>query len=121
MAQSVWDELAKDMKVAIDKVFHPLNVKCWGDSEFHSLDYTPPFYLEAKCNKKFFGVGLYFVDGDTPSYPLRCKSEFGDDFVVTSKDDWETHTDKFIAWKSEVENLIKTIKSEKKVIIPLFH
>lgn len=110
MATGRWEEIAKDMKVAVDKVYAPLKIECTADEENGFIDYHPPFYLEEKCNEVSFGV--YVGENAEPKYPLKCSSElYKGEFIVESAEDWERHLDKFVVWKKEIEELIKKIRS----------
>lgn len=109
--EEIWDELAKDMKVAVDNVFSPLKIRCMADKLNGFIDYFPPFYLEDKCNEMGFGVKVIYEPGDIPKYPLTCTSDcHKEQFIVESREDWENHVDKFITWKTEVKELINKIR-----------
>lgn len=101
--------IADDMERALDTVFKPLGVRAEAfEGDYNYIDYTPPFYLEDKCNQVGFGVK---VDGDW-SYPLKCKSDwYRGEFVVANADDWINHLDKFVAWHDECVDLINRIRS----------
>lgn len=110
MTEQQWNQLADDMKAAVDRVYAPLSVECHTDIINKCIDYYPPFYLIDKCNEFHFGVTV----GETqePNYPLYCTSEiYNGVFVVKSAQDWETHLDKFVAWKDQIESLMKKIRS----------
>ena len=108
----IWNELARDMKVAVDKVYSPLSVECVPMPEERIIDYYPPFYLEDKCNEQLFGVMLMCDKHQPPQYPLKCKSEiYKEEFVVQSPEDWENHVDKFVTWRPQIQELLRKIKS----------
>lgn len=107
---AAWEALARDMKVAVDEVYAPLDVICEAYEEFKCIHYHPPFYLADKCNEISFGVQL--DEESEPKYPLECTSEiYTDTFVVKSKEDWKNHVEKFVVWKKEIEELIQKIRS----------
>lgn len=102
-----WDQLVRDMKIAVDRVFAPLEVQCFYNEEDDCIDYIPPFYLHNKCNNMGFGVG---VEGDL-KYPLTCTAAAYDgEFIVESKDDWINHADKIVRWHDECIQVIRTIR-----------
>lgn len=109
----IWDQLARDMKVAVNRVFSPLNVVCIAYKEWRCIDYQPPFYLEENCTEIRFAIKIKCKYVEIPKYPLTCTSDYYDkgEFIIQSPEDWENHTDKFIWRKSEIEELLKKIKS----------
>ena len=115
LRNTAWDQLAKDMKIAVDKVYSPLKIGCVADKRHGFIDYFPPFYLEDNCTQMSFGVNEKCENGEIPKYPLKCTSGLHiGDFVVESKDDWENHTDKFVVWKTEIRELL--YKTRNKIL-----
>lgn len=121
MEQSNILSILKDFKVAVDSVFNPVPIVCeFSDSNFSEekkdedeidLLYSPPFFLDSKCNEMFFGVIVSRGDINK-GYPLKCTSELtvNKKFVVENSDDWINHVDKFICWKTECQELIRRFR-----------
>ena len=108
-ASSSWDDLTRDMKVAVDRVYSPLEVECITDEESR-IDYFPPFYMDGMCDEACVGVTIKCGQGEVPQYPLICRSKLSEEqFVVQSPKDWENHAEKFIAWKTDIEALIRRL------------
>jgi len=67
------------MESALNKIFDPLEINCFYYTEECEsepdimLNYSPPFYLDDKCNEIFFGVTIQKNNID---YPLTCTSEY---------------------------------------------
>lgn len=106
-----WEQLAKDMNVVVNRTFAPLNVLCVAYGEWQCIDYHPPFHLEVNPNKVIFSVNIKCGKEETPKYPLKCSSDcYVGQFIVESPEDWETHADKFIERKNDIEELIRNIR-----------
>jgi hypothetical protein len=106
-----WDSLAKDMKVVVDFVYSPLNIKCSGDPEFSYLDYYPPFNISNGQHPNDNSIKITCDDNIVPSYPLVCRlSTSRTKFTVRSKDDWINHVDEFIPDKDDIIDLINSIR-----------
>ena len=102
-------QIGQDMKLAVDKVYWPLTTECYVDMDYKYIDYDPLFYFDSKCNEISFGVHFH---GKEPQYPLTCTSaHYSGQFVVESPEDWENHTDKFVAWKKEIQEMMQKIRS----------
>lgn len=110
------NQIAADMKRALDTIFYPLDINCFHLDE-NKIYYAPPFYLDDKCNEMFFGVEII---GEAKSYPLTCTSEICEwdqktkkyiPFVIESHDDWINKASHFVAWHDECVKLIAKIRS----------
>lgn len=108
MSAQQWDSLVQDMKIAVNKVFFPLDVNCEADIDCECIDYHPPFFLVDKCNEVSFGV---HVVGE-PTYPLTCTSDwYSGRFTIQNAEDWDNHTSKFVAWSDKCKELIQKIRT----------
>jgi hypothetical protein len=110
--------VAADVKRAVDAVFFPLEIEVWEDSSSaengHMIDYTPPFFLDEKCNEMTFGI---YFQGE-PKYPLVCRSA-GENaqlrtFTVQNADDWINHAPSFVTWYNECVELMDKFTARKK-------
>jgi hypothetical protein len=123
-------------KSAVESVYLPLKIECWEDDDgcgeytynFTDLgrpqtriipatpatvryfDYSPPFYLDDKCNEMGFGVTFPI---ETVHYPVTCtSSELGTEFTVLNSGDWINHVDKFVVWSKKIRKLFIKIRDK---------
>ena len=103
---SSWEQLAKDMEVALNRVYVPVRIQCKAYEHYQCIEYQPPFYVKDKNDRINYAVKVKCGEKEEPKYPLTCTSGYYKDvFIVESPHDWENHGEKFVAEKCKIEDL----------------